>query len=63
MQKDLTKGDPLKLIVALAIPQILSAILQLLYNTVDALIVGNYVGEAGLAGVGISMPIIFSYLL
>lgn len=59
MHKDLTKGDPLKLIVALAIPQILSAILQLLYNTVDALIVGNYVGEAGLAGVGISMPIIF----
>lgn len=59
MHKDLTKGDPLKLIVALSIPQILSAILQLLYNTVDALIVGNYVGEAGLAGVGISQPIIF----
>ncbi|MDO5027834.1 MAG: MATE family efflux transporter [Bacillota bacterium] len=59
MERDLTKGDPLKLILALAVPQILSAILQLLYNTVDALIVGNYVGEAGLAGVGISMPIIF----
>lgn len=59
MEKDLTKGKPLSLIIALSIPQILSAVLQLMYNTVDAIIVGNYVGEAGLAGVGISMPITF----
>lgn len=59
MDKDLTRGNPLSLILALSIPQILSAVLQLLYNTVDAIIVGNYVGEAGLAGVGISMPVTF----
>lgn len=59
MERDLTRGKPLNLIIALSIPQILSAVLQLLYNTVDAIIVGNYVGEAGLAGVGISMPVTF----
>lgn len=59
MERDLTRGNPLSLIVALSIPQIISAILQQLYNTVDALIVGNYVGEAALAGVGLSQPIAF----
>lgn len=59
MDRDLTKGNPLSLILALSIPQILSAILQQLYNTIDALIVGNYVGEAALAGVGLSQPVAF----
>ncbi|MFB0971984.1 MAG: MATE family efflux transporter [Neofamilia sp.] len=59
MERDLTQGKPLNLLLALSIPQILSAVLQLMYNTVDALIVGNFVGEFALAGVGLSMPIIF----
>lgn len=59
LERDLTRGDPLNLILGLAIPQVLGAILQLLYNTVDALVVGNFVGEAALAGVGLSVPITF----
>lgn len=59
MVTDLTKGSPMRLILNLSIPMILSAVLQQLYTTIDAIIVGNYVGEAGLAGVGISFPIIF----
>lgn len=59
MERDLTRGNPLNLILALSIPQVLGAILQLMYNTVDALIVGNFVGEAALAGVGLSVPITF----
>ncbi len=55
----MTRGNPLNLILALSIPQVLGAILQLMYNTVDALIVGNFVGEAALAGVGLSVPITF----
>lgn len=59
MDRNLTRGNPLNLLIALSIPQILSAILQLLYNTVDALVVGNIVGEAALAGVGLAQPINF----
>ena len=59
MVRDLTKGDPLKLIIGLSIPLIMSAVLQQLYNTVDSLIVGNFVGEAALAAVGLSFPIMF----
>ncbi|NLW42022.1 MAG: MATE family efflux transporter [Tissierellia bacterium] len=59
MERDLTRGNPLNLILGLAVPQVLGAILQLLYNTVDALVVGNFVGEAALAGVGLSAPITF----
>lgn len=59
MVRDLTKGDPLKLIISLSLPLILSAVLQQLYNTVDSYIVGNFVGEAALAAVGLSFPIMF----
>ena len=59
LERDLTRGNPLNLILGLAVPQVLGAILQLLYNTVDALVVGNFVGEAALAGVGLSVPITF----
>ncbi len=59
MERDLTRGNPLNLILALSIPQVLGAILQLMYNTVDAIIVGNFVGESALAGVGLSVPITF----
>lgn len=59
LERDLTRGNPLNLILALSIPQVLGAILQLMYNTVDAIIVGNFVGEAALAGVGLSLPITF----
>ena len=42
----------LKKMVAFSMPLILSGLLQQLFNWVDALIVGNMVGEAALAGVG-----------
>lgn len=59
MVTDLTRGRPIKLILDMSIPLILSGILQQLYNTVDALIVGNFVGEAALAAVGMSFSIFF----
>ena len=42
----------LKKLCAFSIPLILSGLLQQLFNWVDALIVGNIIGEAALAGVG-----------
>ena len=47
-----TSKHILRKLVAFSIPLILSGLLQQLFNWVDALIVGNIIGEAALAGIG-----------
>ncbi len=54
---DMTQGDPVKDIIAFAIPMLLGNIAQQLYNTVDSIIVGRYVGDNALAAVGSAGPI------
>jgi putative MATE family efflux protein len=53
MIRDMTKGPLFKQLVAYSVPIIVGNILQSLYNVVDMLIVGNYVGAGGLAAAGI----------
>ena len=50
--KDLTKGNPLKLILIFAIPLFIGQIFQLFYSLVDIRIIGSTIGEAALAAVG-----------
>lgn len=50
--KDMTAGSPAKLIIGFAIPMLIGNIFQQIYNVVDTLIVGQYLGEEALAGVG-----------
>lgn len=50
--KDLTHGNTLKLIISFCIPLIGGAIFQQLYNVVDTMIVGRFVGVDALAAVG-----------
>ena len=50
--KDLTQGQPMKLIIQFAVPLLLGILLQQFYSLVDSLIVGRYVGKEALAGVG-----------
>lgn len=50
--KNLTEGSPLKLIIAFSIPMILGNLFQQLYNFVDTMIVGHFLGLDALAGVG-----------
>ena len=50
--KDLTKGNPLKVILAFAIPLYIGQLFQLLYGLVDTRIIGQTLGEASLAAVG-----------
>ena len=57
--KDLTKGKEYKLILMFALPMLLGNIFQQLYNIVDSIIVGNYIGKQALGAVGASFPIIF----
>jgi len=57
--KDLTTGSEGKLIFQFAAPMLLGNIFQQLFNVVDSVIVGNFVGKEALAAVGASFPVIF----
>lgn len=57
--KDMTEGNPVKLIVLFAIPLLFGNLFQQLYNTVDSLIVGNFAGNEALAAVSSSGSLIF----
>lgn len=57
--KELTKGNPLKLIILFMLPMFLGNVFQQIYNLVDALIVGRIIGLNALAAVGATMPLIF----
>ena len=50
--KSLTQGTPWKVILSFMFPIFAGMLLQQLYNTVDTIVVGNFVGEAALAAVG-----------
>ena len=52
MTKDLTKGEPMSLIVGFALPTLFGMLFQQLYNLVDTMIVGKLLGSAALAAVG-----------
>lgn len=49
---DLTKGTIFKKLILFALPMILGNLLQQIYNIVDTLIVGRFVGNDALASVG-----------
>lgn len=57
-EMDMTKGPLLSKIVKYAIPMMLTSILQLLYNAVDIIVVGRYVGSTALAAVGSTSSLI-----
>ncbi len=57
--KDMTVGTPWKVITAFAVPVFFSQLFQQLYNTIDSLIVGNYLSTQALAAVSASGPVIF----
>jgi len=59
VMKDMTKGNEAKLIFYFALPMLVGNIFQQLYNTVDSIIVGKFLGKEALAAVGTSFPIIF----
>ena len=55
---DMTEGNILRHLITFAIPLLLGNIFQYLYNTVDSLVVGNFVGKEALAAVGSTTYII-----
>lgn len=57
-QVDMTEGRPWEKIVAFTIPMLIGNIAQQLYNTVDSIVVGKYVGDNALAAVGSASPML-----
>ncbi|MDR1532182.1 MAG: MATE family efflux transporter [Clostridiales bacterium] len=55
--RDFTAGNPTTLMLKFAWPLILSMVLQNLYNTMDMIIVGRYLGNDALAAVGTTASI------
>ena len=55
---DMTEGNPVRQIVRFTIPMLLGNVAQQLYNTVDSIIVGRFVGDNALAAVGSAGPIL-----
>lgn len=55
---DMTEGNPVIQIIKFTIPMLLGNIAQQLYNTVDSIIVGRFVGDNALAAVGSAGPIL-----
>lgn len=60
--KDLTSGNETKLILRFATPMLLGNLFQQLYNIVDSVVVGKFIGTEALAAVGSSFPIVFSLI-
>ena len=54
----MTEGVIWKQLLLFALPLLLGNLFQQFYNTVDSIVVGNYIGANALASVGASTPIV-----
>lgn len=55
---DMTEGSVIKSILLFSIPLLIGNIFQQLYNTVDSVIAGNFIGKEALAAIGSSNSLI-----
>ena len=60
--QDMTVGKPMTVLLHFSLPLLVGNLAQQLYNTVDSIIVGKYIGDTALAAVGTAGPI-FTLLL
>ena len=62
---DMTKGDPTKTILKFAFPFLVGNLFQQLYNIVDSVVVGKFIGTSALASVGSSFMLMnfFSFVI
>ena len=60
--QDMTVGTPMSVLLRFSVPLLVGNLAQQLYNTVDSIIVGKYIGDTALAAVGTAGPI-FTLLL
>ena len=58
---NMTEGSPVRLLIVFAIPMLIGNIFQQMYNLVDSMIVGKYVGANALAAVGATNSVSFLF--
>lgn len=65
MVTDMTKGNPTKIILTFAFPFLVGNLFQQLYNIVDSVVVGKFIGKDALAAVGSSFMLMnfFSFVI
>ena len=56
--RDMTEGSILRQMILFALPLMLGNVFQMLYNTVDSVIVGNFVSKQALAAIGSTTVIV-----
>lgn len=62
MERDLTVGDPGRVLWRFSLPMFVSVIFQQMYNIADSVIAGQFAGEDALAAVGASYPITMIFM-
>lgn len=60
--KDLTQGDPGKVLWRFSVPMFISVMFQQIYNIADSVIAGKFAGENALSAVGVSYPITMIFM-
>lgn len=50
--RDMTSGDPIRLILSFAIPLFIGNIFQQFYNMVDTMVVGYTLGDSAISAIG-----------
>jgi len=60
--KDFTAGNVTHQILSFSGPMVLGTLVQNLYNVVDSIVVGRFIGKEALAAVGASFPVIFTLI-
>lgn len=58
---NMTEGNPVYLLIVFAIPMLIGNIFQQMYNLVDSIIVGKFVGSNALAAVGATNSVSFLF--
>ena len=62
MERDMTRGNPGKIILNFTIPIFVGNMFQQIYNMADTIIVGKFVGNSALAAVGSCGTLMFLIL-
>lgn len=60
--KDFTAGNITQQILSFSVPMVLATLVQNLFNVVDSIVVGRFIGKEALAAVGASFPVIFTLI-
>lgn len=59
---DMTKGNPVRLLILFTIPMLLGNVVQQLYSSVDSIVVGHFVSVEAMAAIGATSAMLYFFL-